>query len=110
MLIGLVMLGIVVASRLFDVKLPELPIPWGQALLGAGALAALLVIIKLIIGEDDDTAGAAAALGIDIDISRSFGLFLAALAAIGLAVGGFFKLQEGDDTPTSSDPPGSAPF
>ena len=32
------------------------------------------------------------------------------LAAIGLAVGGYFKMQEGDDTPTISDPPGNAPF
>jgi len=106
MLIGLVMLGIVVASRLFDVRLPALPIPWGQALLAAGALAAVLVIIKLIIGEDDD---AAAALG--IDVSRSFGIFLAALAALGLAVGGYFKSLERDDTSsTMSDPPGNAPF
>jgi hypothetical protein len=105
MLIGLVMLGLVVASRLFDVKLPDLPIPWGQAFFGLGVLAALLVVLKLILGEDE---GGAALLG--IDVSRSFGLFLAALAAIGLAVGGFLKFQEGEDQPAGGADPGSAPF
>jgi hypothetical protein len=109
MLIGLVMAGVVIASKLFDVKLPELPIPWGQALLGAGALAALLVVLKLLIGHDLDGAEE-----LGFEVSRSFGLFLAALAAIGLAVGGFLKFQEGDDATTLPPPPpggsGAAPF
>jgi hypothetical protein len=100
MLLGLVMLGVVVASKLFDAKLPELPIPWGQALLGIGGLAALLVVLKLLIGEDPSDV-----------VTRSYGLFIAALAAIGLAVGGFLKMQEGDDAaPASGDGTGSAPF
>lgn len=104
MLLGLVMAGVVIASKLFDVKLPELPVPWGQAMLGAGALAAVLVVLKLIIGEDADGAEA-----LGIDISRGIGIFLATIAALGLAAGGFLKLQEGDDAPAGGGT-GSAPF
>src|SRR3546814_7458365 len=52
MLIGLVMAGVIIASKLFGVKLPELPMPWSQVHLALGALAAILVVLKLIIGED----------------------------------------------------------
>lgn len=99
MLIGLVLAGSVIASKLFDVKLPSLPMPWGQVYLGAGALAALLVVLKLLIGEDPSEI-----------VKRAFGLFVAAIAAIGLAAGGFLKFQEGDDTPPSTGGTGSAPF
>ena len=106
MLLGLVAAGLVIANKLFDVTLPDLPIPWGQAFLGAGALAAVLVVLKLLIGEDADGASA-----FGIDVSRGFGIFLAALAAIGLAAGGFLKYQEGDDTPAAGGGGGgTAPF
>ena len=104
MLIGLLLAGLVVASKLFDVKLPELPITWGQAFLGAGALAAILVVLKLIIGESDE--------GIPgVEVNRGIGIFLASLAAIGLAVGGFLKMQSGEDDVRAADgDTGSAPF
>ena len=104
MLIGLVMAGVVIASKLFDVKLPELPVPWGTAMFGAGALAALLVVMKLLLGEDDE--------GIDgIEINRGLGLFLATLAALGLAAGGFLKFSGKDgDAGSPPPPPGAAPF
>jgi len=100
MLIGLVMAGVVIANKLFDVKLPDLPIPWGQALLGLGVIAALLVTLKLLIGEDPS----------DI-VKRAFGLFIATLAAIGLAVGGYLKYAgKEDDRPAPGGTTGSAPF
>jgi hypothetical protein len=84
LILALVMVAIV-AVRAFspDTELPELPFTYGQLLLGLGGLAALLVVLKLLIGEDL--------------FNRQFGLFLAALAAIGLAAGGFLKMQEGED-------------
>ena len=100
MLLGLCAAGVVIANKLFDVKLPDLPIPWGQALLIGGAIAAVLVVLKLIIGEDPSSI-----------VDRSFGLFIAAIAALGLAAGGFLKFKEGD---SEGSPPGggtgSAPF
>ncbi len=97
MLLGLLMAGTVIANKLFDVKLPDLPIPWSQAYLGAGALAAVLVVLKLLIGEDF--------------VDRAFGLFIAALAAIGLAVGGYLKYAgKEDDHPATGGNTGSAPF
>lgn len=98
MLIGLIMAGTVIARALFDVKLPDLPIPWGQVYLALGALAGLLVTLKLLIGEDPSEI-----------VKRSFGLFIATIAALGLAAGGFLKYQEGDDAPTGGGS-GSAPF
>lgn len=103
MLIGLVLAGLVIASKLFDVKLPDLPVPWSQVFLGAGALAAILVVLKLIIGEDDE--------GIPgLEINRGIGIFLAALAAIGLAVGGYLKFQAKEEAPPAGGDTGSAPF
>lgn len=106
-LLGLAMIA-VVAIRAFspETKLPDLPIGWGQALFIAGTVAAVIVLLKLLIGEDVDGAEA-----FGIEVKRAFGLFLATLAAIGLAVGGFLKWQEeksgADGYPMAG--PGSAP-
>ena len=89
-LIGLAMIA-VVAIRAFspDTKLPDLPIGWGQTLFIAGVIAAAIVLLLLVIGEDVDGGEA---FGREVD--RAFGLFLATLAAIGLAVGGFLAWQD----------------
>lgn len=90
-LIGLLMVAYV-AIRAFapQVKLPDLPLPWGQVLFIAGCVCAALVVLKLLIGEDG--------------WSRGFGLIISALAAIGLAVGGYFKWKE----PTTPSAPPTA--
>ena len=104
-LLGVLAAGSVLASKLGDVSLPALPIPWGQAYLIAGGVAALLVVLKFLIG--DEVCG----FGECGDLDRKFGLFIAAIAAIGLAAGGFLKFQEGDDTaPPAGGSPGAAPF
>lgn len=103
-LLGLACAGVVLASKLGDVKLPDLPVTWGQAILGAGALAALLVVLKLLLGYE------ACSFDLCIDLDRKFGLILAAIAAVGLAYGGFQKYQEGDDAPATGGGTGSAPF
>lgn len=91
-LLGLVMLA-QVAITVFspETKLPDLPVTWGQVHLGAGAIAAVLVVLKLLIGEDF--------------ADRDFGIFLAAIAAVGLAVGGFLKFQEEKSGSTNTAPP-----
>ncbi|MGH9111028.1 MAG: hypothetical protein ACRDZN_01795 [Acidimicrobiales bacterium] len=101
-LLGLAMLA-VVATRAFspDTKLPDLPIGWGQALFIAGAVAAVIVLLKLLIGEDGNEF---------VDVNRAFGLFLATLAAIGLAVGGYLKWQaEKSGAGLTAPGPGTTP-
>jgi hypothetical protein len=108
-LLALAMLVVIILDKLTSVELPDPPVSWGQIHLGLGVLIAFLVILKLIIGEDGGASSAELALMDDfgIEISRAWGLFVAVLAAIGLAVGGFFKFQEdgGKVGGTSSTPP-----
>lgn len=83
-LLALALVAYVVMRLLDGVDLPQLPVPWGVVVLGAAALAALLVILKLLMGASHS--------GVDLD--RKYGIFLATLAALGLAAGGFLKFQE----------------
>jgi hypothetical protein len=86
----------VLVNKLTDADLPDLPVPWSQALFGAGALSAVIVVLKLLTGYHS--------------VDRAFGLFLATLAALAFAAGGFLKMQEGDDGSTATGGTGSAPF
>jgi hypothetical protein len=79
-LLGLASAAAVLANKLGDVKLPELPIGWGQAFLVAGAVSAVIVVLKLLVGIDF--------------WDRSWGLFVAVIAAGGLAYGGFQAFNE----------------
>ena len=104
-LLGLACAAVILATKLGDVKLPDLPITWGQAILGAAALSALLVLLKLLMGHEE------CAFDLCVDFDRKWGLFLSALAAIALAVGAFLKFQEGDaGVATTGDDTGTAPF
>lgn len=87
-ILGLAMLAQVLLTKLGGVKLPDLGnITWGQVLCGLGALAFVLVLIKMIVGVDTE--------GFDIDIDRKIGIFVGLIATAGLAVGGYLKMQEG---------------
>lgn len=102
-LLGLAMLAYVIITRFSpQTRLPAAP--WGVILLAAGALAALLVLLKLLIGEDDEGLSI-----VGVEVSRSFGLFLATLAALGLAAGGFLKYKEEPATTHGATGPGTAP-
>jgi hypothetical protein len=85
-----------------DTNLPDLPVPWSQVHLIAGAVAAALVLLRTIIGSDVETFGE------DFDLDRKFGLFLALIAAIVVAAGGYLKSKEGDDASLGGG--GTAPF
>ena len=69
-------------------KLPDLPVGWGQAYLIVGAVAAAIVVLRLLLGYE------ACAFDICLDLDRKFGLILATLAAVGLAFGGFQAFNE----------------
>ena len=104
LLIGLAMV-VFIAVRAFSpqTQLPALPIGWGQALFIAGVVAAVIVLLKLVIGEDGGNI-----MGVEIEVKRAFGLFLATLAAIGLAVGGFLQWQD-EKSGVGAAGPGTAP-
>ncbi|HEY8525809.1 MAG TPA: hypothetical protein VIL48_12630 [Acidimicrobiales bacterium] len=89
-LLSLAMVAVVVIRRFSpQTRLPELAMGWGQILFFAGVLAAGLVLMKLLLGEDVPDVP-----GVDIDVSRSLGIFIGLLAAAGLALGGYLEWQE----------------
>ncbi|MDQ1534279.1 MAG: hypothetical protein QOF28_2040 [Actinomycetota bacterium] len=101
LLLAVVMVAQIVISRFTDTKLPDPPLPWGQIHLILGGLAALLVFLKLIIG---DSVGGGSILGTKIptiDLDRKYGIFLAFIASLGLVAGGYLKSRE----PAESTPP-----
>ena len=86
-LLGVVMVAHVAISRFApDLTLPSWP--WPKVHLGAGIAVAVLVVLKLLLGESVDTI-----IG-PLDFDRSIGIFVAALAAIGLGIGGFLYHRE----------------
>jgi hypothetical protein len=86
-----------------DTKLPDPPVPWGQVHMIAGITIAILLILRLIITSDD-----VGSIDTGFELDRKYGLFVAVLAAIGLAVGGFLKNQEGETDTSTSGP--ATPF
>ena len=100
-----VMVSHVLVSAFSDTQLPDPPVPWSQVHLGTGIVAAVLVVLRLLIRSDDIS-------GVDtgFDLDRKYGLFLAVIAAIVVAVGGVKKAGEGDSAPSTGGNTGSAPF
>ena len=87
-----------------DTKIPDLPVPWSQAYLVAGVVAAVIVVLRLIV-PSDECAG-----GFCIDLDRKFGIIIAVIAAICVAAGSSMKLKEDDAAPPAGGDTGSAPF
>ena len=106
-LIIIVVLAAHVAVTRFspDTKIPDLPIPWSQGYLVAGIVAAVIVVLRLIIGSDD-----VAGFDTGVDLDRKWGLFVAVVAAICVAVGSSMKSKEDDVVPPAGPDTGSAPF
>jgi hypothetical protein len=100
-----VMCSHVLVSAFSDTELPEPPVPWAQVHLGTGVVAAVLVVLRLIIPSDDYGS-----IDTGVNLDRKFGLLLAVIAAIVVAVGGVKKSQEGDSAPSAGGGTGSAPF
>jgi hypothetical protein len=99
LLLAIVMVAQIAIARFTETKLPNPPLPWGQLHLIVGSLAAVLVLLKLIIG-DSVGGGSVAGLSIpSVDLDRKFGIFLAFIAAAGLAFGGFQKSREPAEAP-----------
>lgn len=94
LLLSLALLAIILVRNLMpDVKLPDMPVPWGQVYLIAAAVSAVLVLLRLLTG--------------DSDTDRKLGLFLASIGVIVQVVGAFlaFQAKEGDRPIGGTAPP-----
>lgn len=106
LLLAIIMVAQIAISRFSpQTKLPDLPLPWPRVHLIAGVAVAVLVILRLAIASDD-----IGDFDVGADLDRKYGLFIATLAAIGLAVGGFLKSQEGDTAAPGSGAGPATPF
>jgi hypothetical protein len=90
------------------VELPQLPIGYGQAIFFAGVASAGLVLMKVLVGESVRAIVIGTTVVTGIDVSRQYGIFVALLAAIGFAAGGYMKWKDersGYETGASSPTP-----
>src|SRR5436190_13216043 len=73
--IPLILIGVMVAhvgvTTFTDTEVPEPPVPWAVVHRGVGIAAAVIVLLRLLIGSD------VCAFNICFDLDRQFGLFLA---------------------------------
>ncbi len=106
LLIALVVAKVAISRFSPATKLPDIPIAWGQAILGAAVAAAVLVVLRLLIPSSK--YGGTHISGAP-DLDRKYGLFLAVIAAIAVAVGAFLKYQakEEDEAAPGTQPPTS---
>lgn len=83
------------------VKVPTLPQPDAMLYLGIGAFMAVMAILFLVLGSGATISGPGYSAG------PSFGLFLALLAAIAVAAGGFLKRSDPQPAGQPFNAPGS---
>ncbi len=91
LLIALAMVAVIYIQKFTSTELPKPPLSWSQLFLIAGAVIAVLLVLRVIIGADEGAAG------ITIDLDREWGLWVALIAALGLGAGGYLKSQESED-------------
>lgn len=89
LLVTLALVGAILAEKLGNVALPELPIPWNDAKFYASVVVLALLLLKLITETN--------ALG--------WGAWINIILAAGMAYGGFLIKQEGASA--GSTPPSS---
>jgi hypothetical protein len=88
LLVVIAMVAVIYITRFTTTALPKLPLPWSQVFLIAGGVVAVLLVLRVIIGSSEE------ALGVEIDLDRMWGLWVALLAALGVGAGGFLKSKE----------------
>jgi hypothetical protein len=84
------MVAVIYITRFTTTALPKLPLPWSQVFLIAGGVVAVLLVLRVIIGSSEE------ALGVEIDLDRMWGLWVALLAALGVGAGGFLKSKDSE--------------
>jgi hypothetical protein len=102
----LLVIGIVVVisiERFSTTRLPDVPLAWNQIIMIAGIVVGALLVLRLIVPADEGAAG------FTIDLDRMYGLFIATLAAIGVAAGSVLKSREPVEVYGGNSYPGSPP-
>lgn len=95
-LVAVVVVGMVLVQ--LAESTPELPAPPPQIILIAGVVALVLILFRLIFtpGAESD--------GLEIDVSREIGIFLALIAAAGITYGGWRALSDAAEPPSRTAP------
>jgi hypothetical protein len=96
-LVILVTIGLIVA-RAADAIPPNLPAPPGMIIVGAGAIAVVLILFRLLNTPGEDVVG----FGVNVDVGRKIGVFLGLIAAAALTYGGWTAANERKDRSVSS--------
>lgn len=97
LLLGAGLLALLLVPRLSpDTALPDLPsfVP-----LALGGTAAFLLFVKLLIGTSVRGVAAAEAFGVNVDVTRKFGLFVAFLATLGMLAAGVLAFRRDGGSP-----------
>jgi hypothetical protein len=89
LLITIAIVGVVLAEKLGNVQLPDLPIPWNDAKFFATIAVLALLLLKLVVETD----------------GLGWGCYLAILLAAGMVYGGFLIKQDASSAPSA--PPSS---
>jgi hypothetical protein len=98
-LLGVLMVGYVIVSKLTDTELPKLgSVPWSQIMLGVSVVIILFIVIKIITGPGGVDTGSFG--GVTVSKERKIGIFLGLLASIGLGVGAFLNAKELGELPS----------
>jgi hypothetical protein len=85
-ILAILVAGTLIARKLANVSLPDLPLPWSQVYLIACGAAAFLILTRIISTD-----------GPSEFVDRGLGIFLAFLGGIAMAVGAFLKFQAKED-------------
>jgi hypothetical protein len=92
LLIIIAMITQIALAKFSTTELPKPPLPWNQIHMIAGAVVAVLLILRVVIGSSEGSGD------FEVDLDRMYGLWVALLAAIGVAVGGYLKSREPEQT------------
>ena len=87
-LVCVVVVGLVIV-QLAETS-PELPAPPARIITGAGVVALVLIVLRLIFTPGVDAGG----VDIDVDLGRKIGIFLGLIAAAGIVYGGWRASNE----------------
>ena len=88
-LLIIAVVAVVLLRKLTDTDLPELPVPWKQAIFYATIAIPVLLLLKLMLKNEQ----------------IAFWAYVDILIGIGMAYGGFLIFQEADETAAGTAPP-----